>query len=341
MKKITVFISIIITILVLFTACSGSNKENISNNNKNTKSSYNPFDVDDKNNNTSVSFEFGSTNPVDELIFDGKDIEKEYYYNNSGDIDCKLGFMIFIDGIAQPYRVNGNDNNEIIHEFTLNKKSNIKFKVSFTPTIGQKGNELGMYVVTIFNPTYIPLEGNPIFGNNHNLSQVLPVKVKYLESVRTSELKINNTYTTENVNEEIKKEYLNVSKENQSEYTSAGTHIFHLKYNGEYKESKIELTQGSDLNLTLEALCDPDDAKYRTTVFIDNKQVKINDEQDYLDIQLKKGMLSKQSFSIDIKGLLGSHVLSTVSVPIGNDYSKVSNPVVESKGKLLVIKGEK
>lgn len=339
MKKITAFCIAIIVTSLLFTACGNNNKISTGNNDKSERTSYNPFDLSNEiiNNNT-ASFGFGPVSPVDELTYTGKPVERDYFYDNTGAIDCRLGFMVFIDGIPQAYKIDGEDNEEIMHEFNVPKKSKIQFKVSFKPNIGEKGDKLGLYVVTIFNPSYMPSPDRPGFGNIHRLSQVLPVALNYLEASNGPELKIYDDYSIENVTDEIKKEYLARSKDGKEDFEPNSTHLFHLKYNGDYKETKIELKKSSKLSLTLEGLCGPDDAKYRTTVFIDNKPVKTTDGQEYLDMQLKKGMLAKQDFDIDITGLTGNHILSTISAPIGDDYSKITNPVIQSDCKLLVIK---
>ena len=113
--------------------------------------------------------------------------------------------------------------------------------------------------------------------------------------------------------------------------------LLELKYKGDYKESKIELKRNLKLNFELEGFCGPSasDGKYRTTIFIDNKPVKTIDGKEYLEMDLKKEIVSKQAFDVDISGLKGSHVLYTISVPIGNDYK--ANSILKSAPKLLVV----
>lgn len=335
-KIITFFIITIILVSFLFVSC-GNDKKIMKSNVSKAKSTYNPFNSGDEKTSVQAEFSFGPVNLAKELSYTGNDIEEDYFYDNSGDADCKFGFMIFIDGIPQSYKIDGESSKEIMHQFSVKKKNKVQFKVSFSPNTGKKGDKLGLYAVTIFNPNEIPSPSFPSFGNNHKLSQVLPVTLNYLKSADSSEPEIDDKYSTENVTEEIKKEYLAVDKNDNGKYVSQGVHSFYLKFNNNYKKTKIELKKNSKLNLTLEGLCDPDDARYRTTVFIDNKPVKTIDGKDYLEMQLKKGMLSKQSFEIDTKGLTGNHIVSTISVPVGNDYNKLSNQVVESNCKLLIM----
>lgn len=335
-RLVTLYILIIMTFILLI-GCSDDNKKDVNLNDKNIESSYNPFDLDDEQISTDAEFGFGPVNPVNELTYTGDPIEQEYYYDNTGDTDCKLGFMIFIDGVAQLYKINGENNQSIMHEFDVNKKSKTKFKVSFKPSIGKEGDKLGLYVATIFNPNYVPSASVPSFGNNRALSQVLPVDLKYLKSINNLELNTNDKYSTENITEEIKKEYLTVDEINSKKYVANEAPLFHLKYDGDFKNSKIELKNASKLSLRLEGLCGPDEGNYRTTIFIDNKPVKTVDGKKYLEMQLKKEMLSKQSFDVDISGLTGLHVLYTISVPKRNDYSKITNPIVQSPPKLLII----
>ncbi|MBU3129924.1 hypothetical protein LGL55_19570 [Clostridium tagluense] len=337
MKKVAVLCSSIIITSLLASGCTSNYKKNVPINNKNTESSVNPFDLNDEKSDVQAAFGFGPVNPVDELSYTGAPIQQEYFYDNVGGADCNLGFMIFIDGIAQSYKINGENTEEIMHKFDVKKKSKIMFKASFKPNIGKKGDKLGLYVTTIVNPKHVPSVKSPDFGNNLALSQVLPVNLKYVESANNSQLKVYDKYLMQNVTEKIKNQYLSADESNKGKYVSNQASLFYLKYNGDYKGSKIELKKTSKLSLTLEGLCGPNDGKYRTTIYIDNKPVKTIDGKDYLEMQLKKGMLSKQNFDVDINGITGIHVLYTISVPQGNDYSILTNPIVESSCKLLVI----
>ena len=337
MKRVLIICCAIIIMSLLLSSCTSNGSNSYD---KPSKTVSNPFDFSSEEESDSVGFGFGPVNPVDKLTYTGKPIEREYLYENTGNVDCKLGFMIFIDGIPQAYKVDDESTEEIMHQFSVSRKDKIKFKVSLKPTIGEKDNVYGLYAVTLLNPSFMPASDipNPTFGNNHTLSQVLPVTLKYLESVKSPILKVNSKYSTQMVNDEIKKEYLSQSKDNKNEYVPNGAHLFHLIYKDDYKQTKIEITKGSNLNLKLEGFCGPEDASYRTTVFIDNKPVKTFDGHDYLEMQLKKGMLSSQDFCIDTKGLTGSYTLSTISVPVGNDYVRPQNPVVQTNCRLLVIK---
>lgn len=337
MRKIKALCIVTIIISLFFVACSSNDKKTVENNDEKVKSAYNPFDLSNEKGNNELAFYFGPASKVEELSYTGETIEKDYFYDNVGEVDCTLGFMIFVDGIAQPYTIDGGDSEKIMHQFNMQEKSKTQFKVSFNPNVGEKGDKLGLYAVTILNPTYIPSIDLPVFGHGRALSQVSPITLNYIESASNSELKINDEYSTEIVTEEIKKEYLSVSEDNKEEYLSPGAHLFFLKYNGDYKETKIAVKKNSKLNLTLEGLCALNDAKYRTTIFIDNKPVKTIDGKDYLEMQLKKGMISKQSFDVDISGLTGTNALYTVSVPLGDDYSKITNSIFQTKPRLLII----
>jgi hypothetical protein len=327
MNKMKIFHTFIIIVAIFLTACSTSdqNASIVNSDKKNAQSTYNPFDLGDETD-RSIEFGFGPVSPVDELTYTGVPIKKNYFYDNSGNADCEFGFMIFIDGIAQAYKINGKKNEEIMHQFSVPKKTKIQFDISLKPSIGKKGDKLGMYVVTIFNPTYMPSTTATVFGNNHALSQATPVNLNYIASANSQNLKINNTYSIESATDKVK----------GNKYVPQGSHAFSLEYQGDYRNAKIELKKNSKLSLTLRCLCDPEDAKYRTTIFIDNKPAKTVDGKEYMDIQLKKGMVSKQNFDVDISGLKGKHILSTISGPIGND-SKPKNPIVQSDCKLLVI----
>lgn len=333
MKKVVTLGITIIMVCLLLIGCSNNSKKDEKTHDKNTQSSYNPFDLKDEQVNVDAEFSFGPVNPVDELTYTGEPIEVEYAYDNLGDTDFKAGFMIFIDGIAQVYKVDGENKEEIMHEFNVKKKSQIKFKASFKPNIGEKGDKLSLHITSTLNPNYVASSNYPSFGNNLGLSQALPVNLRYLKSVNYPELKIHDKYSIENITKEIKKEYLGRGKDNTEEYVLNEEALLKLKYKGDDRESKIELKKNSKLSLTLEGFGGPKDTKYRTTIFIDNKPVKTIDGKEYLEMEVKKNMLSKQNFDVDISELKGTHVLYTISVPRGRGtYS-----IVKSSPKLLIV----
>lgn len=317
--------------ITTLTACNNKKSIEVSNN----KEEVNPFDLKDNNESYDISYSFGPVNIEDSIEFNGKSIEKDYEYINESDVKCNFGFMVFIDGIPQSYKVNGNSEEKFMHTFDVEKNAKEQFKAMLKPSVGKKGDTLGLYTVSIFNPNFSLNKELKMLGHNYTLAQVLPIDIKYKDSSTIKRVNISDKYTLHQINDDIKQKYY--IKDTNNKYIDPKMDNVYLNYNKDYKEMKIVGKNNSKINLVFEGLGIVDDGKYRTTIFIDNNPTKTSEGEDYLDVEFKKGNLSKQSFNIDTKNLVGTHVLYTVSVPIGDSYKKITSQVIQSNPKLLII----
>lgn len=333
MKKL---VSILVAFIIGITCLAACNNKKTIEANNNKEKKVNPFDLEGNNEIYDISYSFGPVRIEENSFeFNGKFMERDYEYINESEVKCNFGFMMFIDGIPQSYKVNEKEEEKFMHTFDVEKKSREQFKVSLNPSVGKNGDILGLYVVSIFNPNFSLNKNLKIIGHNYALAQALPIDIKYKESSNVKKVNINDKYMLQQINEKIKEKYYNKDKNNKC--IDPKEQRIYLNYNKDYKEMKILCKSNSKVNLTLEGLGIVDECKYRTTIFIDNKPVKTSEGEDYLDMELKKGSLSKQSFNIDTRNLKGVHSLYTISVPVGDNYKKITSQVIQSEPKLLII----
>ena len=161
----------ILTILLLFafllTACSEKSSTDEKNTIQNVMSSteqtseYDPFARadDDTSSGTIGSFGYGlEWENGKELVFDyAPTISFEYYVDNSGK-DSDFGLLIFLNGVRQPYRTGENSENKIMHIFDVKRDERQVQTIEFEPVVGEKGDEVSVEIITMFQPDYINAE---------------------------------------------------------------------------------------------------------------------------------------------------------------------------------------
>ena len=164
MKRILIlFLSLLLTIAA--TGCSPRRrKQSGTPEDTPADSNENPFQTGDDLSAGIDSIGHDAVNPNRDK--DGKKLPFEY---NGGEISIpyevhasgktkEIGFLLYIDGIAQPYKVDGSDAAcEYMHIFNL--KENDKehpFTFIFEPVTGKKGDTLSMGIVSVYAPGFMP-----------------------------------------------------------------------------------------------------------------------------------------------------------------------------------------
>lgn len=331
----------IILCFVSLTACNNA----IDNVSDSSLPEDNPFNMREADNSDDDAIALGgySFGPADAEM-DGKPLVYSYdggemvveYTISSGDKPTKAGFLIFVDGIPQPYKINdANADYEYLHEFSLTPNEHTDFNFIFTPVTGQKGETLDIYVAGIFNPMFIPdmVETNS-YGVYHGLLPALPIKLNFnvdtknaAEGLLSKQNVLKNAKSsTENISNDVRKEY----DGRLDDYAfidifAGGTNISYL--------NTLDAGDKKDISIQLKGF-GKEGLKYRTTLYLNHQPVK-SIEQDCWDMNISKGDVSIISLDLDTSSLTGLNTLYAVSVPIEYDANNEVN-IIKS-GSLLVI----
>lgn len=76
--------------------------------------------------------------------YNGSQFELEYHVTTSGTAK-NMGFLLFLDGIPQPYQVDGEGDVDYMHMFELEDDDQAyPFSFVFTPVTGSAGDTLGL-----------------------------------------------------------------------------------------------------------------------------------------------------------------------------------------------------
>ena len=88
--------------------------------------------------------------------YHGGEFVLDYQFVSEGKLDS-IGFLLFLDGKPQAYKVNDTGAEyEYLHCFRTSEKHEEKFSFVFTPDTGEKGDTLNMTVVSVTRPDFQP-----------------------------------------------------------------------------------------------------------------------------------------------------------------------------------------
>lgn len=98
--------------------------------------------------------------------YDGGEFRLDYRFSLSGKMDT-VGFLLFLDGQPQPYKVNDTTAEyEYCHSFSAGEDQSFSFL--FEPVTGSTGDTLALTVVSITNPDFQPdMESTSSYGWYH------------------------------------------------------------------------------------------------------------------------------------------------------------------------------
>lgn len=102
------------------------------------------------------------------LTYEGGEMEIPYFMQGSG-IGRNCGFLLFLDGIPQPYKVKELDTDyQYMHLFELEENKDETYTIQFSPVIGKKGEQMSVCIISIINPEFMPdMKDSVSYGHSH------------------------------------------------------------------------------------------------------------------------------------------------------------------------------
>lgn len=291
---------------------------------KTTEKSEGSSPVAERNNRISASITSGEA----VFTYDGSPIELEYEFTCQR--ACKMGLVIYLNGILQPYSVNGTET--AMHTVELGDEDVKTFNLSFTPVCGKSGEELSIWFTNIYNPAVLELEGEiNTFGNNQKLSQSNPKTVKFNADSQEVTFNAATDYETVNMTESEIASFSRTSNDGTPYSTLDGTCLIEIRKEGEALNGKAELKKEDIENLSLYVYGNAE-GKYRVYLFGDFEDLGVNGE-DFAEVEVKKNEYTVIRLSKDDEKLLNCKNIFAVAAPEDsqNFVSKSSSLYVKEK----------
>lgn len=255
------------------------------------------------------------------LTYDGSPITLSYYFEGTGS-ETEVGLMFFLDGMAQPYQIletSRQEETSAIHEevylskFQLSSNIRIEFTVAMTPVTGSVGDELGLFPVVLFEPSFFPETEEGNFGIFHNANFYFPVSIQ---------IETNAPQQAEDFVVDVETAPIPESRKDQSDLNPSGRvdqPVFTL-YTGEFLswgEPRLTAENGK-ITLKLSGYGGVE-AAYRVTIFVNHTPVPIAGHDNFL-IETHYDQVSTFSFTLDIQGDDQLNSLYAIAVPVGESY---------------------
>ncbi len=250
--------------------------------------------------------------------YDGGEFRLDYWFSLTGKMDT-VGFLLFLDGQPQPYKVNDTTAEyEYCHSFPAEEDQSFSFL--FEPVTGSAGDTLALTVVSITNPDFQPdMESTSSYGWYH----------KTLDS--RVELRFNADAPAAHSDRPPVWEIFSQSEAREEKVTARYVEDELPKYGWggvsmDTLDSGIYYTFSCDGGITYDNLrvsapvplrftmCGTAGTSYSIAFFLDHRPVKL-DESTCRSITLSKGGVMELEAVIDPDKLGQFHTFYCVAVP--------------------------
>ena len=250
--------------------------------------------------------------------YDGGEFRLEYQFSLSGKMDT-VGFLLFLDGQPQPYKVNDTTAGyEYCHSFPA--KEDQSFSFLFEPVTGSTGDTLALTVVSITNPDFQPdMESTSSYGWYHKtLDSRVELQFNVDAPAAHSDLPpVREIFVQSNVREEkVTEQYV------ESELPKHGWGDVSM----DALDSGIYYTFSCDGGITYDNLCvsapvtlqftmcGTAGTSYSIAFFLDHQPVKLG-ESTCCSVALSKGSVMELEAVIDPDKLGQFNTFYCVAVP--------------------------
>ena len=265
-----------------------------------------------------VSADFSESGERLPFSYDGGELRLDYRFSLAGKLDA-VGFLLFLDGKPQPYKVNDTTAEyEYCHSFSAGEDQSFSFL--FEPVTGSAGDTLALTVVSITNPDFQPdMESTSSYGWYH----------KTLDSC--VEMQFNADAPAAHSDLPPAREIFSQSEAREEKVTAQYVENELPKYGWggvsmDTLDSGIYYTFSCDGGITYDNLrvstpvtlqftmCGTAGTSYNIAFFLDHQPVKL-DESTSCSVTLSKGGVMELEAVIDPDKLGQFHTFYCVAVP--------------------------
>lgn len=257
------------------------------------------------------------------LYYKGGEMKIPYKMKGSG-IGTSAGFLIFLDGEPQPYKIDGEEEEyKYMHVLTGEEEEEKTFTIAFTPVKGKKGEQSKIKIVSLVNPTFMPdMEETFAYGNNHSTlenSYDLEFKEnadKMMENKDSRKIIQNSSQQEEDIDKDLEtklEEYQLGDLDLENRVTS------YIEYNNDpetFGVSNLDITGIDKLHVTYVMMGHPK-AVYKVNFYLNHQLVTLKNASGYT-ITLKKGKQVKIEFDLDVSEIEEGSFYA-VEVPVNED----------------------
>ena len=257
------------------------------------------------------------------LYYEGGEMRIPYRMKGSG-IGTSAGFLLFVDGEAQPYKLDGEEEEyKYMHVITGKEDEEKTFTIAFTPLKGKKGDQSKIKIIGLVNPAFMPdMKETFTYGNNHStLESIYDLEFKenvdkMVETNDSIKLIRNSSKQEEDIDKDLEAK-LKVFQLGDLDLENRVRSYMEYQNDPEtFGVASLDITGLDKLHVTYVMMGHPN-MIYKVHFYLNHQLVTLEDGSDYT-IELKKGKQTKIEFDLDVSGLEEGSFYA-VEVPVNED----------------------
>ncbi len=318
--------------LLIITGCFKENSEE-EGQVTNTDLNNNPFELDEEE--TVIlgsifhgyrNLEFDDNEEVLPLSYDGDELVLDYYVQAEGKA-TNVGFLVYVDGIAQPYKLNtANSDYQYMHILDLeeeNKDTPLQF--IFTPITGKKGETVNVTTTSIYNPAFIPdMKETTSYGGYHDRLEVTrplvfqenpdPIDSASLTSEVLNDVRLSIEPVTEDLMDKLGGGVIAIDSE------MLEVDVFSM-VDIETKpdvETTFQINDQEKLHVTFKIVGHPG-VIYQNTFYLNHQALSNQEGETSFQTELTKGDVSVIDVELDVGKLDDFSTFYVVSTPVNSE----------------------
>lgn len=194
---------------------------------------------------------------------------------------CEVGYMIFVDGVPQKYRVGEKEGYVIPVDC---EKGISHATLEFPPVVSERKDEHAVIFACMFHPSFrVSEEGND-YGNYHRISQLLPWKIS--GNFSEQDITISTDVEYRPLTKEIKERYTRENRDGTvvKQYESTLLSMF---YQNGTETKKFDGGENTQI-----ILFGGDECTYRVSLFVDHRPIRAFAGAEYADVAVKKDQMA-------------------------------------------------
>lgn len=262
------------------------------------------------------------------------------YNMSAGGIARNIGFLVFVDGKPQKFKISDDEKCEYYNSISLqDAKEKYEFSIIFTPPKGNKNEILDCSVVSLYNSEYKPdMKDNISYAINHssmacNFPIQYNINKKKDNQVLSSEQILTNAKW---VSEPIEESFLNKDLD-MSIKELDNKNVYSVMYmNNEVVYDNLNLKRNKRIHITYKILGHPN-SNYRTTFYIDHKPICDNEQMSY-ETHIEDGSVNVIELDLDVADIQEPVTFYAVSVPTNIEENKDANLDVIKTSSILLFR---
>jgi len=275
-----------------------------------------------------ASYSFGPLLDVTDIEYNNQEIRIPYYVEGYGKgIVSEFSWFAFVDGLPQLTRLETLEGNILseesyMHHFALEFEERKEFYVVFTPVSGLIGEQVGFITGALLKPNINPESvEDSNFSIFHPLSVTLPLEIKI-----NQEIPMNFEVFRDIHFEEISPDILDQA---QNFFLVEGcinefieTWPFYGIFPAEKEfslphDGKVTADEGNvQVNLILFG---GQEVTKRITFFVNDQPISVSG-QDFIEIEMKNGMMAVTELNLELEQLQSFNTLYAIIMTTGSDF---------------------